>query len=498
MKYLYPYLLLSSIIVASCSKEKKEAPLEGDNFITVSVDGIAADLQIPQVEVAPISANTKRTIQQPADSAEVAEFGDAFVKSYLENPAIKSYKAIQNIQNQSSSHNAGLYAEAMTDGFRYKFVVVARKTGKRTAYNATAGSILRVEAIKGDSYDWYAYSYNNADNIPDPLASNIIKTRNDADFLATKGTIRADLSGNNRVSIIFERKVARIGFNVDVSTYPQSTINTVMASLSSDLTLYTGDYNFVAGNYTNSTHTESRIYSGTRVYFDPKFGANGKVQESKYYYTSQPSKINNASITVSDIMLNNQRSQKTWSIVNGASRKFDFPNLSLVNGKSITAMIKILDGGVLINGQRWARYNVGFNPVAFKNTNDFSPNQNDYLYISSVNSFVDRCRDVSPGNWKMPSKSDWNSLATAFEGRGEGSNQTYQYWKEGDVLDLPRIGYASSNGTGTTNSGEAFYWQTDHIVGLLSYVFTAAGNGGTFGQLSQTGSFSKPLRCIRQ
>lgn len=100
------------------------------------------------------------------------------------------------------------------------------------------GTPVSLDAVKGGTYTWYAYSYNNNETIPEPAntANPAIDTAIDKDLLYATGEVVVAKTPQNQqdtynVAITFQHKVAQVSVKVDASILAEyATINSFKAS----------------------------------------------------------------------------------------------------------------------------------------------------------------------------------------------------------------------------------------------------------------------------
>lgn len=80
--------------------------------------------------------------------------------------------------------------QPMPAGYTYRILIYDKATGLLwKTVQATSGTPVSLDAVKGGTYTWYAYSYNNNETIPEPAntANPAIDTAIDKDLLYATG-----------------------------------------------------------------------------------------------------------------------------------------------------------------------------------------------------------------------------------------------------------------------------------------------------------------------
>lgn len=129
--------------------------------------------------------------------------------------------------------------QPMPVGYTYRILIYDKATGLLwKTVQATSGTPVSLDAVKGGTYTWYAYSYNNNETIPEPAntANPAIDTAIDKDLLYATGEVVVAKTPQNQqdtynVAITFQHKVAQVSVKVDASILAEyATINSFKAS----------------------------------------------------------------------------------------------------------------------------------------------------------------------------------------------------------------------------------------------------------------------------
>ncbi|MFD2966510.1 hypothetical protein [Sphingobacterium bambusae] len=191
--------------------------------------------------------------------------------------------------------------QPMQIGYTYRILLYNKATGQLwKTMQATAGTASSLDVVKGDTYLWYAYSYNNDQSIPEPanLINPSIETAIDKDFLYAKGEIAIPITpvnqqDNHHVAITFSHKVAQVQVKVDATVLAKfAQINSISVSFDQDNYLKSGVFNIraeaVEQMQTVPTSTIFNTLSPTHIW-----EAN--------YYTLDPEAVSTYKIVLDDL-----------------------------------------------------------------------------------------------------------------------------------------------------------------------------------------------------
>lgn len=174
--------------------------------------------------------------------------------------------------------------------------IILRNTSNNTIEHtalATVGTNTAIVVNLGDTYTYYAYSYNNSEQIDDPSSLGyIIDTPTDKDLLYTTGTITM----NNRtelLSLVFDHMLAEIAVEMDYDRL-FGTITDEEMEFSEDY-LYTGKFNITSGTTNNiviKPNARSIVFTET----DPV----NQIRTARHY-TANPSTITTIKVNINQL-----------------------------------------------------------------------------------------------------------------------------------------------------------------------------------------------------
>ncbi|WP_313187958.1 hypothetical protein [Sphingobacterium siyangense] len=238
-------MLLGIWLISSCSrKENLDLANEGTK-LTIQVAGvIGTDL------ITMNKASASKSSSSTSSAGLASGFNADIHSEQIPISSIEASRSNTTISTKASSNRAT--TQNMQSGFKYRILVYNKSTGQlwRTV-QAVAGTPLSIDVTKGNSYAWYAYSYNDAEDLPEPtnLSDPAIETNISKDLLYAKGEITiaqtaANQQDNYPINIVFNHRVAQVYVKVDASILADyANINSIKVSFDKDTYLKKGVFN---------------------------------------------------------------------------------------------------------------------------------------------------------------------------------------------------------------------------------------------------------------
>jgi hypothetical protein len=230
-----------SFIGIRCSDKNFEQPTDGLK-LSITVNGvIGTDLLIANKASTNHSTHVARVSSASATMKAISGFtADVTAEQAPMNADLNDQSAFSSSASTANRANTNKAAtQPMVAGHTYRILVYNKNTGKLwNTVQATAGTPISLDVVKGDTYQWYAYSYNNNQVIPEPadLANPSIETAIDKDLLYAKGEVTiantpANQQDNYNIGITFNHKVAQVHVKIDASILADyADINSFKAS----------------------------------------------------------------------------------------------------------------------------------------------------------------------------------------------------------------------------------------------------------------------------
>lgn len=294
MFQFFMIVALGTALISSCSKQKgDEVNPDGSTTISVNIGGVRqATTASPKTKGGTKIAATANNKLKPHD--RILTNGDmkmSFTSFEEDNlsfggnttyPTIKKVKiASTNAQRNSLSINPLAIAETvpMPIGVKY-WLVLRNQATQRFEYSlqAVSGTELTLDIVKNERYDWYAYSYNNTDDIP-PLDPNNpqIQTYTDKPLLYASGTVRRISPGNEPLKIEFEHQLKQIKVQIDTRGIFGDIISHGAEFMESNY-IKTGKFNVLGGTFTNLTTVPT-----TNLTFEDLVQGSSRAKITSFY-----------------------------------------------------------------------------------------------------------------------------------------------------------------------------------------------------------------------
>lgn len=207
----------------------------------------------------------------------------------------------------------------MNNGIKYIIILVNTTTNHSEFIGqATVGESLEIDAVKGESYNWYAYSYNTTADIQLPTSiDDEIDTPIDKELLYAKGTTTISTTTTNTpIPIIFQHKLSEIVFELDTDR--------LFGEINNDLVLEFVDGNPLSkGKFSLKTGQTNNIIPYTK----PIVLQNDPVKENvkiARFYVVDISKTPSFSINVSNMKVTYLNNVQSGVVAPNTTRKVEF------------------------------------------------------------------------------------------------------------------------------------------------------------------------------
>lgn len=490
----------------SCSKNKAEDEVPGDTRldgkISVKVLGIDEDDDValinPKGNVANKSVaretgtTPRKTITYPGFDAVVSVERDV-----LKQPNI----AIGNVPKGISSTSDLLAVSAMATNVKYRLLLYKTDGTFVSSTPLVSGTAGAVDVAKGTTYNWYAISYNNTDDVPDVAdhSNPSLALPGGKDALYASGSITIPANGpdgNSPLGITFRHSLARIA--VELNTMGMfADINTAAVAVSG-IVVKTGTIDLKTGALSNLVnYTQTVNYASFSDVLDPYHDA--KVA---YIYTAD---VASASLTVTltnlALDIDNGTVRSFATLLDATPSVFTF-NVTPQLGRSYRALVNLVESPLTVAGVKWARANLynpgGHNPYRFNHTYAGTNQRDSYFSFKGIVSADygtngDPCSLVYPnGIWRQASEPDFRLLvgggllppvAQTFTTGTAGGIRFIEYTATGVGAPYPSTRlHFNYNGEGTGLS---------LVAGIIQLNF-----GNTYGNTAQLWTSSSGLNLL--
>ncbi|MCL1665724.1 fimbrillin family protein [Elizabethkingia ursingii] len=301
--------LLLIFSVASCSPDNNGASSAGGEGMkmVINVDGvIGTEVIQPVSKMAVASVNSSMALTGNTSGLTTASgfIADAKAEQVPMNTTTGNQILRSAVASTGNLNNNLIAAtQPMPVGYTYRILIYDKATGLLwKTLQATSGTPVSLDAVKGGTYTWYAYSYNNNDAIPEPAntASPAIDTAIDKDLLYATGEVVVAKTPQNQqdtynIAITFQHKVAQVSVKVDASVLAEyATINSFKASFAQNNYLKKGTFDIKGGSISNL-----QVIPTTDI-FTTLSPTN--VWEANYY-TADPAALTSYKVNIDDLQV---------------------------------------------------------------------------------------------------------------------------------------------------------------------------------------------------
>lgn len=474
-------------LMTSCDKnaDSGNAGSGASASLSIKVEGIENE-----VDIAPkaMKASNSKTSTQLAPG--VLEEKDVTYKEFdavvrLQQDQVEGDRTVSNSQVAKSNGKSATKAIAMDRGVKYRLLLY--KDGKFiTSLHAESGVASHVEVVKNEEYQWYAYSYNSTDNIPDVAnpAAPVIESVVDKPLLYASGTVTVTGAGtvDKPLLVRFAHRTARIGAELSARGMIAG-LQTITAKFANTDYIKKGTLNVFTGQYENT----STVDVGNLTFTNYSVATKDTIKVA-YYYTAAQTPIVPMTVNVETF---------TVKLDNNSTRTFSTPfqyamDMTAVNwGNRLTNSMDLIESALSLVGLQWSRANLYFSTAdkayRFRHMIEIDSYPRDgeefWEYRSSFPTSAankqDPCTRVYPLNkWRMPTKSETKILTDRTAGRNlqpdyveydaVGVAAPYQ----GNKVRILKLGYFMTVLGPMDYRNDGYFWTHDPAIlgGILGGV----------------------------
>ncbi len=330
---IYIFGIIGTICLAGCSKDYSVAQV-GNMMLRIDVAGVTESIVVANAANSRATTNTTfSNISRTSTTTMNNDNGGFYVDHVMSQTSVGSN--VENIRAASAevtdsdrSSTINRAAIPMQNGYRYRILLYNRNSGQlwRTV-QGTAGTPLSMEGQTGETYLWYAYSYNDSEALPEPANTNnpSIETSINRDFLYASGeiTIPTNTQDDYNLSIVFERKVTQVHIKIDATVLARfATINNLNAAFDRNDYLKKGVFS-IRSNQMNAVEAVP-----TEVIFNAPSSDN---TWERIYYTVDPASVSTYNVVINDLPVRfdgvrEDISQRNLATYFGAANRPTFTN----------------------------------------------------------------------------------------------------------------------------------------------------------------------------
>ena len=305
-------LILTVTFLAGCSKDEDPAvgPVgEGTELVINVVNVEEQDVIGPFAKKQSVGSDHSiaSLVGASATSSVQNDVGFAF-EAVAQQRTIPVYakKAAKLVKFAKSS--SGLRAEAtpLTDGFTYRIQLYHKDSDGVfrfvKAENATSGDELKIDVIKGDTYKWVAYSYNNTEELgTGESETTVVEAPTNKDLLYASDEVTIPNTPKDEytavpINILFQHQMAKVSPQLDATNLAlYADVQHITATFTQELTFTAGSFNIQDGAMTATQDTV------VKALFDENTPKPIDNIWEKNFYTVDPSNLTSYGIEVSDL-----------------------------------------------------------------------------------------------------------------------------------------------------------------------------------------------------
>ncbi len=209
-------LLLLLLLFTACKKEINTTTNDTSAAqITFTIKGVKSDDSKIASTNPTIVGN--KVSENPSIEHKILDANNDIEMSSITELMESSFDDPNAVENWNTKiHNKLAANIGMTTGHKYRVVLLNESGQVINTVQAVAGSPITIDLVKGQKYNWYAYSYDDTEDIPVPTAAQTLETPTNKSLMYAKGSeIFTAVAGNNPIAILFEHKLALVSIELD-------------------------------------------------------------------------------------------------------------------------------------------------------------------------------------------------------------------------------------------------------------------------------------------
>lgn len=447
-----------SQLLTGCSKDNDEEQVLADgSLISVSVLGVTDDENISSLN-SKTTSSTKFAVNPEASSVKLLRFKGFDASVSVEQEGVKKRKV--SIKNAGKALSVSeLMTAAVSPGIKYRLLLYKADGTFVSSTSLTSGTPGQVLARKGESYNWYAVSYNSTDSVPAVNSVNPTLTLPaNQDVLYANGVITvpaSELDGTTPLGITFKHSLARVA--IELNTMGMFADMNSAAITVSGAVVRTGTLNLKTGEL-NNLSAPSSVTINYSNFSDVEFPY--KDRKVAYYYTADAGTANNLTVSITglNLKLDNGTDRSFAALLATTPSVFNFM-LTPTLGRGYRATVNLIESPITLEGVRWARTNLyrqeGHNPYRFLHTYRSTNQRNSYFSFRGIVPETygvdgDPCAFVYPeGVWRQASSAEFNTLTSVTLLGLDGGGNPITYGSDNGNYFL----YAGATGTSAPYPG---------------------------------------------
>ena len=349
----YAILFIITYGLHSCSKKaEQELEVGGETKLVFQKVQISDNQQI--LKSASIGNNKAQGNLPQANATATSQSNSGFgfsTEVFAEQTSIEAANSLITPHSTQAGPkdfiNKSAAVSPMNPGYTYRIMLYNKTTNQLfKTFLARSNQTFEVEVPKGAKFTWYAYSYNDNEDIPEPTNLNnpSIQMSVNKDFLFDSGEIETLQTPSGQlntypINIVFDHKVAQLKVKIDASSLAQvANIESFKASFLRNDYLKRGVFSLKGGSISQLEVVP------TEVIFN-SLAANNIWE--KAFYTADPSSIKDYQVNIDDLTVNFFLANPSYSRINLATQnpnnkpRFQYSFTSPAAGQQLTGLANL-------------------------------------------------------------------------------------------------------------------------------------------------------------
>lgn len=222
-------LMISTVIITSCSKLKNEVEpsIGGGLGLIVKVEGVDSDITSPNLKAS--TGNTNKVSWPVSNKLNQETFTKDDLVFDVQSNENSDLSGFDNNLEEEPKDKSNLKAASyvpMENSIRYRLLIYTTADVFVTSIEGTVGQDERIPVVIGNTYKWYAYSYNKDATIPTPNTSNpVLTTPTNTTLLYASGQVTPTAEGTI-LPITFKHQLTQLKVEVKESSGFRAVLNT--------------------------------------------------------------------------------------------------------------------------------------------------------------------------------------------------------------------------------------------------------------------------------
>ncbi|TDS08931.1 hypothetical protein [Sphingobacterium paludis] len=429
-----------ALLLQSCTRDGEDGTPSGGTLLNVQVNGIDGD----DGKMQGMHTGSGQGLLRSDVGSSSGSFSQPSAPVLEDRASGLEYRGLVEIRDMPSGvHGGGALrkevamsspqktlqsasSSPLPSGVKYRLQIYNTADKSRSTpvvdIVASVGSATQINIDAGKSYDWFAFSINDANVVPQivrgVVSGNDTKAK---DVLLGSGTINT-VFGENLLNITFQRKTSRYEVVLDASGMfggidASTTIRNVVNASGAGVLKY-GDLNIFTGNYSNIKNYDLTGVLPTTT--------SARTWTYNLYSVDNSTNLaaNALALQSGNIRINKSSGFSSEATVDFPASTLPFSHVAFKStiGSSYKLSIQMIESPVTVAGVRWARTNLVFSSPRSLMANPESPSNRPNTGAAAFTTVFqvgnpsgsDPCLGLAPqGTWRLPTVNEVTLLTEA-------------------------------------------------------------------------------------